>query len=175
MRTLEEIRGRCVITEDGHWLWRGAMRRDGRPSIYAPDYTHGGEMRTQCGTRAVWHCKTGQPVPAGWRCYGVCEDMACCNPACIRCTSEEDFGAWLRKTRRYQGKTQRILANRAIGRARAAVTPEQILYIQTSEKTGVALARELGVTDSTISKYRRAESLAAPAGVFAGLLGRGAT
>lgn len=169
MKTIEEIRGRCVITEDGHWLWKGAKRPDGRPNIWAPDYTHDGEMRTQCGTRAVWHCKTGRAVPAGWRCYGICEEMSCCNPAHIRCTSEEDFGAWLQSSGRYQGQTQRILANRATGRARAAVTPEQIQYIQASAKTGVALALELGVSDSTVSKYRRGESIVIPGSMFSGL------
>ncbi|WP_019700411.1 hypothetical protein [Paracidovorax oryzae] len=169
MKTIEEIRGRCVITEDGHWLWKGTKRPDGRPNIWAPDYTHGGEMRTQCGTRTVWHCKTGRAVPAGWRCYGTCEEMSCCNPAHIRCTSEEDFGAWLQASGRYQGQIQRILANRAIGRARAAVTPEQIQYIQASAKTGVALALELGVSDSTVSKYRRGESIVIPSGMFSGL------
>ena len=28
MRTLEEIKGRCVVTEDGHWLWKGFLARN---------------------------------------------------------------------------------------------------------------------------------------------------
>ena len=68
MKTLEEIRQRCVITDDGHWLWKGATRPDGRPNIWAPDYTRGG-MATQCGTRAVWHCSTEKAIPEGWRAY----------------------------------------------------------------------------------------------------------
>lgn len=173
MKTLEDIRQRCVITEDGHWLWKGATRPDGRPNIWAPDFTRGG-MRTQCGTRAVHHCSTGRPIPAGWRCYGVCEEKTCCNPAHIRCTPEEVFGQWLRESGLFKGKTKRILANRSIGRKRSVLSPEQALYIQTSSKTGNELAAELGVSDSTVSKYRRGQSVVVPAaGMFSGLIQMG--
>ena len=158
MRTLEEIRGRCVITDDGHWLWKGALRPDGRPNIYAPDYTRaGGDMRTQCGMRAVWHCEHQKPVPEGFRVYGTCDEPACCRPAHIACTSEEDYGKWLQRTGKYKGQTNRILANRAIGRARSVVTPEIIEYIQTSPKSGLALAEELRISAATVSKARRGE------------------
>ena len=77
MKNLEEIRERCVITEDEHWLWRDALRPDGRPNIWAPDYTRGG-MQTQSGPRAVWHCSTGLPISAKWRAYGTCSEPTCC-------------------------------------------------------------------------------------------------
>ncbi len=176
MRTLEEIKGRCVITDDGHWLWRGALRPDGRPNIYAPDYTRGnGAMSTQCGPRAVWHCINERAVPDGYRVYGACDERACCFPGHIKCTSEVDYGAWLQRTGKFKGQTTRILANRAIGRQRAALTPEQIHYVQASEKTGVALAEELGVSTSVLSKYRRGESISvrAESGLFSGLIAGG--
>jgi len=178
VRTLEEIKGRCVITDDGHWLWRGALRHDGRPNIYAPDYTRAdGGMCTQCGMRAVWHCVNGKAVPEGYRVFGTCDELACCNPAHIKCTSVADYGAWLQRTGKRKGQTARILANRAIGRQRALLTPEQILYVQTSKKTGVALAVELGVSTSVLSKYRRGESIAVRAdrGLFSGLITGGRT
>lgn len=178
MRTIEEIKGRCFITEDGHWLWKGSLRPDGRANIYAPDYTRGkGGMRTQCGTRAVWHCMHRKPVPAGYRVFGTCPEQACCNPSHVRCASEEDFGLWMRKNGNYKGKTNRILANRAIGRKRSVFTPESIAYIQTSDKTGRALARELGVSEQSVSKARRGEIVVfagAAGGMFSGLIQRGA-
>lgn len=173
MRTLEEIKGRCVITEDGHWLWRGALRPDGRPNIYAPDFTIAdGAMRTQCGMRAVWHCLHREAVPTGCRVVGVCEEKTCCNPACIRCWSEEAFGHWIRRSGAYKGKTNRILANRATSRKRAAMTPEQALYVQSSDKLGKDLAAELGVSPATVSKYRRGESIVVRpvSGMFSGLV-----
>lgn len=172
MRTLEEIKGRCVITEDGHWLWRGALRPDGRPNIYAPDYTiAGGAMRTQCGMRAVWHCIHREAVPAGYRVVGVCEEKTCCNPACIRCWSEEAFGRWIRRSGAYKGQTKRILANRATSRGRSVLTPERIAYIQASPKLGYELAAELGISKSSVSKARRGESAVFQgAGLFSGLM-----
>lgn len=178
MRTLEEIKGRCFIDEDGHWVWRGACRPDGRPNIHAPDFTRGG-MQTQCGTRAVWHVAHQKPVPAGYRVYGVCGLKACCNPDHLRCTSEADFGRWIRRAGLFKGQTNRILANRATSRARAVLTPEVIAHIQASTKSGKDLAIELGISPQSVSKARRGETIAyqPAAGLFSGLIqhqGRGA-
>lgn len=173
MRSVEEIKGRCVVTDDGHWLWKGALRPDGRPNIYAPDYRYGGEMRTQNGYRAVWNCLHQRAVPTGYRVFGICGEPTCCNPAHIRCASETDFGLWLRKQGLYKGKTARILANRAIGRARTVLTPEIVHHIQASTKKGYELADELGISKSTVSKVRRGEHTSfPPAGMFSGLLAR---
>jgi hypothetical protein len=169
MRTLEEIRERCVITEDGHWLWRGSLRVDGRANIYAPDYTKGG-MSVQSGPRAVWHCHTGQPIPAGFRAYGTCDERACCNPKCIACTSEADFGKWLVKKGKYKGKVRRILANRAILRARSKLTPALIDEIRVSPEAGIVVAQRLGLSPSVVSKVRRGTHKSfQPAGMFSGL------
>lgn len=159
MRTLEEIRNACVITEDGHWLWRGSLRHDGRPNIWAPDYTRGG-MQTQSGPRAVWHCSTEKAIPANWRAYGTCDEQSCCNPAHVRCTSEEDYGRWLAKTGAFKGSTRRLLANRAIGRSRSVLSAELIHEIQTSDEIGVALSKRLNIRTSVVSKARRGEMAA---------------
>lgn len=169
MKNLEEIRERCVITEDEHWLWRDALRPDGRPNIWAPDYTRGG-MQTQSGPRAVWHCSTGLPISAKWRAYGTCSEPTCCNPAHVRCTSETDFGKWLKRTGAYKNQTRRILANRATSRARTKVTAEIILEIQQSPETGRALSARLGLLPTVVSRARRGEFKAfLPSGMFSGL------
>ncbi|KRC36253.1 hypothetical protein [Acidovorax sp. Root219] len=175
MKTLEEIKGRCVV-KDGHWLWRGALRPDGRPCIYAPDFTrHDGRLVTQCGMRAVWHTANGKAVPEGWRVYGSCDEWTCCNPAHVKCTSEVEFGQWLRETKRYRGQTKRILASRATGRRRAALSPLQVAYVMSSDKTGLALAAELGVSPATLSRYRRGQVPTVPpaGGMFSGLIAGG--
>lgn len=156
MRTLEEIKSRCFITDDGHWLWRGSVRPDGRPNIYAPNYTSKkSNMTTQHGARAVWHVVNKKPVPQGHRVYGVCEHPTCCNPKCIRCTTEAKYGQFVARIGRRKNEPKRIAANRATGVNRAKLTAEQVLYVQTSDKTGLELAKELGVGKSTLSKYRR--------------------
>lgn len=158
MRTLEEIKGRCFITEDGHWLWRGSIRPDGRANIYAPDPTRtDGGMSTQSGARAVWHVVNHKAVPKGFRVYGVCEHPECCNPQCIRCTSDRQYGLYVARIGRRKNEPNRIKANRATSVTRAALTAEQVQYVQYSTKKGSVLAVELGVSTTTISKYRRGE------------------
>lgn len=171
MKTLEEIKGRCFITEDGHWLWRGALRPDGRANIYAPNYTSG-KMEVQAGPRAVWHCHTEEPIPPGWRAFGTCEEKACCNPEHTNCTSNADFGAYLSRDGALKGQTNRILANRAINRKRAKLTPEVIAHIQASTLTGLALARELKLSPASVSKARRGQTVVyqAGGGFFLGLV-----
>ena len=174
MRTLEDIRGRCFITEDGHWLWRGALRPDGRPNIYAPDYTFdpaGTKLRSQAGPRAVWHCHTGAPIRDGWRVFGTCDEKACCNPEHMRCISCALQGVYVRRTGVFKGRTTRIRANRAINRKRTVRTPEAIAHIQASQATGVQLARDLGISTSVVSRARRGNvrSLQAASGMFAAL------
>ena len=179
MRTIEEIKGRCFITEDGHWLWRGELRPDGRANINAPDFTkNGGGMRTQIGPRAVWHCAHRKAVPDGHRVIGTCTFKACCNPRCVKSISEADYGERMRRTGARKGKAARILANRAIGRKRSVFTAESIAYVQLSTKSGLALAAELGISTSSISKARRGQLVVfaggAGVGMFAGLIQRGA-
>ena len=154
MKTLEDVRGRCRI-EGGHWLWQGGLKaNNGRPVIYAPDVTRGGRLLSQAGPRAAYHLSTGQAIPAGWRVYG-CDERLCVNPAHGRCMSEVAWGALQVELGTQKGQTKRILANRAISRARAKVTPEIIRAIQMSDKSGVELAAEFNLGTSTVSKARR--------------------
>ncbi len=177
MKTLEEIKFHCEITEDGHWLFKRGQREGGRPNIYGPDYTRAnGGMTTQCGLRAVWHIVNRKAVPEGWRVFGTCDEKACCNPAHIRCAPEADFGRFHRRKKTFKGKTRRILANQANSRKRARMTPELIQYIQTSPKTGRELAKELQMGASLVSKARRGEYVCfgGSGGIFGGLVARGA-
>lgn len=174
MKDVEEIRQRCFM-QDGHWLWRGGSRPDGRPSIHAPDYTLGG-MRTQCGTRAVWHCITGKAIAKGYRVFGTCEHKQCINPAHLICVTSTKFGSLQAAKGVLKGNTARILANRAIGRARTKLTPDLVFEIQTSEETGLELAARLGISKSVISKVRTTGMPSIPAaGMFSGLMRMGAS
>ncbi|WP_417283773.1 hypothetical protein [Comamonas sp.] len=172
MRTLEEIKGRCFIDVDGHWLWRGAVRPNGSPNIYAPDYRFEGRMTAQCGYRAVWNCQHKKPIPAGYRVFLTCDEPACCNPEHIRCASDVEFGKWLQRKGIHKGQTKRIQANRAIGRKRAKLTPEMVSHIQSSDKSLASVAAELGISTCTAWRARQGMSVVSPVanGVFSGLL-----
>ena len=169
--TLNEIKGRCRI-EDGHWIWTGA-KCEGVPRIWAPDYTSkGGRMVAQTGRRAVWHVKTGAPIPAGHRVFGTCTEPCCLHPLHMACRPVSEQGAMVAASGKLKGRVTRIAANRAIGRKRSMVTPEQIAIIQSSSKTGIQLAQELGLTRQIVSKHRsgRVTAFDPVGGMFSGLL-----
>ena len=170
MKNLEEIRGNCRMV-DGHWLWGGSLRPDGRANIWAPDHTRGGVMGTQAGPRAVWHALTGEAIPAGWRAYSTCDEQTCCNPAHIACAPAAKVYARVARSGVLKGRANRILANRAINRKRATVDSADIAEIQASSETGVAIAARMGLSRQVVSKARRGEyrCLGAMANPFAGL------
>jgi hypothetical protein len=169
---LAELRGRCRVDDEGHWLWVGA-NSDGYPRIWAPDHTnHRGAMKSQHGRRAVWHLRTGKAIPNGWRVFSTCGVRACINPAHLVCEPTAKHGEKVAASGQFKGVVARIVANRAIGRKRSQLTPELIEVIRSSDATGEALAAELKLHRNIVSKVRNRKALSfdAVGGVFTGLL-----
>lgn len=169
--TVEDLRGRCRMVED-HWLWAGAATADGSPRIWGPDHTNGGKLSTQTGRRAMWHVKTGKPIPSGWRVFGKCDEPLCINPAHLVCRPVAEQGAHVAKSGRLKGVMRRITANRTTARKRSTLTPELIQLIRSSTKTGKQLQAETGVNRTTISRLRTGKAVAfqAVGGMFTGLI-----
>lgn len=151
--TLDDIKARCFITDDGHWIWKGAKSEGKVPRIWAPDHTKGGHKTAQPGRRAVWHILTGQPIPEGHRVYGTCPHADCLNPACSACGPTEEWGAHMAKIGKHKTMRHRV-ASRLSAQKRAVLTAEQIQIVQRDPRTGRELARELEVSEQTISKAR---------------------
>lgn len=85
VRTLEDLRSRCVIdAETGCWLWRGAMSRGerGQPTtrVWLPAAAPGGTATTATAPRAAWLLagKQLQPGHVVWRQH--CTRSDCINP-----------------------------------------------------------------------------------------------
>lgn len=166
MTELDRIKGRCHIDEiTGCWEWRGSTTASNgglthTPRAWTTDYTLDptGQTKTvQTGNRAAWHAHTGQPIPQGHRVYKnkLCANGLCVNPAHLACGTDEQWGKAVAKKGIWKNSARRIKANRATGRKNSHVTPEILAYIQSSEKTGVALAAELGIKPSVVSNARR--------------------
>ena len=169
--TLDDIKGRCKIV-DGHWLWAGACS-DGWPRIAAPEFTrHDGRKTSQHGRRAVWHVINRQPIPAGWRVFGTCEERTCINPEHIVCEPTAKWGKRVANSGKWRGLAERITKVRAAGRKRSHLTPDLIEAILASPKTGQALTVELGLSRTVISKARcgKATAFQPVGGLFTGLL-----
>lgn len=151
--TLDDIKARCVITDDGHWIWKGAMSEGKFPRIWAPDYTRGGHKTGQHGRRAVWHLKTGMPIPEGWRVWSTCDCAACLNPDHIACGTSAAWGAHMARIGKHKTMVHRVASRRA-AQARMVLSPDQIGMVQSDPRTGRELARALGVSEQTISRAR---------------------
>lgn len=182
MTELAKIKDRCVINAHNCWEWRGAMSTSNgclsalTPRIYATDYTRDplGSIKTiQSGNRAAWHASTGKPIPAGHRIFkSKCSNGKCVNPDHLTCKTMEQWGKTVAKSGEWKNSSARIKANRALGRKATQVTPELMALILSSEKKGVELVKELGVTETVISRVRtgKIKSLMLVCNPFAGLM-----
>lgn len=153
--TLDDIKARCFVDENGCWLWRGAMT-DGRwPRIHAPDHSlPGSPKRTQTGRRATWNLFTGKAIPTGYRVWGTCLCDACVNPEHSKCGPTTELGRFTVRTGRFKNSAARIVANRMTGRKRASLTPEQVEEAQASKEFLKVLAERWGVSAQTVSRAR---------------------
>lgn len=171
--TLDDIRDRCHIDDDDHWIWKGALSDGKWPRIWAPDHTKDGSpMVVQTGRRAVWHVSTGKPIPARWRVYGTCDVDRCLNPKHMECGTTTDWGAQVQKSGVHSGSIRRQTASRQTGRKRSVLTPETYQEIMGSNETGRALARRLGISEQTVSRVKGGKIVCfeAAGGLFSGLL-----
>ncbi|MGE0349826.1 hypothetical protein [Hydrogenophaga sp.] len=170
--TLDDIKDRCFITEEGCWEWRGALS-DGRwPRVHAPNHSKPGSPKeVQGGRRAVWQIATGKPIPKGWRVFGTCNCETCLNPEHMDSGTTAKVGRFTRRTGRFKCNPARIAANRRLGRNRAALTAEQVAAIQQSDEPGTVWAKRLNVSRQTVSRARNGLMVSlASANPFAGLV-----
>lgn len=176
---IERILGRCRYQEDTHCLvWTGALSGGQWPRVQAPNPATGVKSVT-VGRRGVWLAMTGKPIPNGWRVYGTCNNPLCISPEHTSCGKAEAWGKHLQATGHFRGRPARIAANRATGQARRKVSDADMAIIHGSASLAEA-AQAIGVTVSTISRYKRGvktlQALAGNpfAGLFTGLKGRSA-
>jgi hypothetical protein len=170
--TLDDIKDRCFIDDDGCWIWRGG-KSGGVPKVYAPNFSKpGAPMESQVGRRAVWQIVNNKPIPPCHRVYKTCEKARCLNPAHMRCGSNAQVGAFIAKSGVLKGSAKRIAANRLIGRKRSTLTPALIAEIQQSSETGLQLAQRLNLGREIVSRARRGEikAFAPIASPFSGLM-----
>jgi len=156
MRTIEDLRQRCVIDEsDPDACWIFAPTR-----IYAPTHKGSDTLKAMEPRRASWVLKHGMKIKDGSCAFSTCGDPKCVNPDHIRAASPAVWGEHVAKTGALKGRPAKIAANRAIGRQRSRLTPEQVQEAMTSPETGKALAVRWGVSETTVSKARRGGAMA---------------
>lgn len=154
---LARIHDRCVIdSETGCWHWTGAMSR-GSVNIAIPVVWH--DDKTQSALRVVYKA-AGRKIPSRGIVWRSCRCNDCCNPDHLLGGTRAVWGAWRARNGSAAMTPDQRAANTARARSKSTVvlSPERASYIRSSEATGRALAAELGVSASTVSRVRRGEA-----------------
>jgi hypothetical protein len=158
IRTLEDLRERCVIDADtGCWHWRMAITQ-GAPRVHL-QHPQDGRKVTMRGRRAALLLATGRDLPRGHTAYArhCCQADDCVNPEHSRSGNRREHGQWLTKS----GKVKNLLGKRAASRRGwdtrgRKVTPEMRQDILNStDEPWQALADRLGVSKFVIYQVRK--------------------
>lgn len=157
--TIDDVRGRCRIApiEDACWVWAFGMSCADPREKRHPITWDARQQKSRPVRRVVFELARRE-IRSGEMVWARCGDARCVNPDHLVCGSRAQHGHWLRKTGRTAWRTNAaaVAAGRAVAmRWRAKLTPQIAEYIRRSQKSGVDLATELGVTQQTISKVRR--------------------
>ncbi|WP_250476734.1 MULTISPECIES: HNH endonuclease [unclassified Caballeronia] len=141
--TLNEIRSRSIVSEQGCWIWQGPRRDNGYGRAY-----HRGRWinahRLSLMLARGWP-EDGEYVEAA---HGPCHNRLCCNPVHLN---------W--KTRKENAKDRRRDGTELIGarNGNSKLAEEQVRAIRaeyvrgSKEYGGAALARKYGVSESLVS------------------------
>jgi hypothetical protein len=149
IRTLDDVRDRCIVDEEsGCWIWRGARSKGRYPQAWFPllgrATTIGRILLHLIENRApkpreVWHSKCGHPD--------------CCAPAHRR-SGNRRSQMRAAKIERNAITRARIAASR---RARSKLSDEQAQIIRESPDTLRELAARYGISKSWASCIKRGQ------------------
>jgi len=122
---------------NGCWLWPGHTTNGYGTTSF--------EGRNRLTHRLAWELAAG-PIPKGLHVCHRCDVRACCAPwHFFLGTAADNEADKVRKGRQAYGERNGC----------AKLTAEQAARIRSSNRSGVSLAREFGVTPTTICKIRR--------------------
>ncbi len=161
VRSLEDIRSRCVIDDEtGCWLWRGAMskRRNGRGQptgrVWLPG-VDGGVIET--AARAAW-LLSGRRIASGnvvWR--SLCTDSTCINPEHGKSGTRPAMHAAFVADGRLRGDPRRAAANTK-NFARQFLPVETVRKAEAMFAAGVmqkTVRAELGISAGVAARIRK--------------------
>jgi hypothetical protein len=159
--TLESIAARSI--EDGDCLlWDRSTDTKGIPRMTVK--LEDGKATTVQIRRAVWELKTGKKVPAGMR-----VTVSCGRKLCLEHLELIPPGEVVSRTaQRADVQSKRVLAGLK-SRERAKLDMETARYIREDDKTGAAIAQELGIAATTVSRVRRGVAWRESSNPFVGL------
>lgn len=184
-RTLEDIKGRCIIEVGDdckeHWIWQGATNRDGQCIVRAPDYGRDatGQTTYNMGVdRAIHMVTKRKPVRRGYQFFRTCLVPLCVNPDCCAQATKKRGGVHVSRKFKSDPVIQaRLSASslRSWDKRGRKVSDEVVRkVVMDSHKTNKEVALEHGLDQTTVAHYRsgrlRKQAAAAVLGPFAALV-----
>jgi hypothetical protein len=149
IKTLEDIRQRCHVNDDGEWIWKYCTNRNKTPYAKTP---HHGNGVTITVLRLAWCLHNGIaydqcPHERVWNKSGNSLDV---NPrnAVVGTIAEHNAT----KGPRQKGMRARIITMKGVATRGRKFTPDQIQHIRTCCKTERALQEEFAAIGITVSR-----------------------
>jgi hypothetical protein len=145
--TVEAIRAKCEVREDGCWVWTGSNDGNGQPRMRLP------KSRKLHNVRRVILETTGQYL-GNLRSTTCCGTPMCVNPEHILALSSSSLIARAAKRTGYAQRPERCAAISATKRKSSPLTPELVAEIRSSPESTRVIAKRLGVHQSTVQAIR---------------------
>lgn len=166
VRSVADVRQRCVVDADGCWHLRTAHGKPQRMGRVQRIWVHG--VGCVSATRAVWELAHGCKMGRHRRAVRVCESYDCANPEHIRALTHSEaqrriVGDWHAMTQARQAQLVRIQ------RMQRRLTPEQVAEIRHSLASAAALARKFGCSPTTVCAVRKGATYRDPVSSVWGL------
>ncbi len=147
--SVEDIRLRCRIDLEGHWIWSMAtMHNRGTVPVCQPRW-----MRQRVAVRRVVLQLQGKELPNGWVAYRTCTEPLCCNP--------EHIKAGPRAKAVTQLAALGVFDTRAFKTARAEsaktsrrFTPDQVRTIRQDTRSARAIAEDFACSRQLVVAIR---------------------
>jgi hypothetical protein len=147
--TLADIKLRCRIDPEDHWLWTMAtMHNRGTIPVCQPRWE-----KQRVAVRRVVLQLQGKELPNGWVAYRTCSEPLCCNPEHVKAgprakavTQSAALGVF--DTPRF--KHARI----QLGKQRRRFTPEQVRAIRQDTRPARAIAEDFDCSRQSIIQIR---------------------
>ncbi len=138
---------RCVVDQNGCWIWRGATR-SGQKDPYGWATYAGKQMGAH---RVSWLVHRG-PIPDGLYVCHRCDVRRCVNPDHLFLGTASDNMLDMWSKRRHRSPAEGVVGSRS-----AKLTAPQAKEIYVRALSGARtsdLAREFGISQSAVSKIK---------------------
>lgn len=176
---INHVKDRCVITEDGHWLWSlGSMHNDGKTPLMSigksckkiPEFAG----KRLAGRKAAF-LLSGKQLKSGWVAYSTCNHPMCLSPHHVAAGPREEAVSHAVESGLFRTQAKRE-AHARNGAGLRKLSDEQARQVAEMSGTVFEVAEKMGVSRETVRRIRRRETYvsALPRGsVFdlAGLMG----